>query len=88
MGSGNLSREVCDLAQLLADAGISPQRAMLLHLQVLGELLEGLGNRSGRHVMTRADLLLLELLAHLAENYRRLFRAEIQPPRQLHLPGF
>jgi hypothetical protein len=41
-----------------------------LHVQVLEELVRGLGNRSARHVMTRADLLLVEILIHLAERYR------------------
>jgi hypothetical protein len=38
--------------------------------------------------MTRADLLMLEVLVHLAEGYRRRYRERINPPRQMLLPGF
>ena len=38
--------------------------------------------------MTRADLLVLELLMHLAEGYRRRYQERVNPPRQMRLPGF
>lgn len=71
MGAGNLVEEMTTLAALLADADISAQRTMQLHVQVLEELITSLGNRSARHVMSRADLLVLEVMAHLADSYRR-----------------
>jgi DNA-binding NarL/FixJ family response regulator len=70
MGSGNLSAEMAALAEMLADANVTAPQTMHLHVQVLEELVRGLGNRSARHVMTRADLLLVEVLVHLAECYR------------------
>lgn len=73
MGAGNLAEEMVRLAGLLTDADISAQRAMQLHVQVLEELIGSLGNRSARHVMTRADLLVLEIMAHLADGYRRRY---------------
>jgi len=88
MGSGNLACELGPLAELLASAGVTGRQAMQLHLRVLEELLSGLGTRSTRHVMTRADLLVLEMLIHLAENYRRRYYERIRPPVQLTLPGF
>ncbi len=88
MGSGNLTVEMQSLAELLATAGITPQQTMLLHVKVLEELVHGLGSRSARHVMTRADLLVLEVMVHLAEGYRRRFLERHDPPRQLSLPGF
>ena len=88
MGSGNLSLEMRSLAELLVAATITPQQAMLLHLFVLEEMLSGLGNRSARHVMTRADLLILEVMIHLTEGYRDRLLASIHPPRQQLLPGF
>jgi CheY-like chemotaxis protein len=88
MGSGNLTSDMQELANLLVGIGITSQQTMLLHLQVLEELVRGLGNRSARHVMTRADLLVLELMIHLAEGYRARFLEQLQPPRQLSLPGF
>jgi DNA-binding response OmpR family regulator len=88
MGSGNLGSEMTLLAELLASAQIGAQQTMLLHLQVLEELIRGLGSRSARHVMTRADLLVVEVMIHLAENYRQRLLERYDPPRQLVLPGF
>ena len=88
MGTGNLSKDMARLSDLLAQGGVSAQRTMHLHLQVLEELVEGLGNRSARHVMNRADLLVLEVLMHLADGYRRRYHERLSPPQQLLLPGF
>jgi hypothetical protein len=88
MGVGNLAREMTDLATLLAEAGISAQRTMQLHVHVLEELIGSLGNRSARHVMNRADLLVVEVMAHLADGYRRRYHERHHPPRQIPLPGF
>lgn len=71
MGSGNLSVEIDKLAGLLAQAGLAPREVLDLHLERVERLVRGLGNRSTRHVMARADLLALELLVHLGECYRR-----------------
>jgi DNA-binding NarL/FixJ family response regulator len=87
MGSGNLSAEMHTLADLLATAGITPQQTMLLHLDALEQLIHGLGSRSARHVMSRADLLVLEVMIHLAEDYRQRYLERIHPPLQLNLPG-
>jgi hypothetical protein len=88
MGSGNLAEEMATLANLLTEADVSAQRAMQLHVQVLEELIGSLGNRSARHVMSRADLLVLEIMAHLADGYRRRYHDEHCSARQLDLPGF
>ncbi|MHB0957708.1 MAG: PleD family two-component system response regulator [Pirellulaceae bacterium] len=88
MGAGNLSAEMDHLAEMLAYAAVTPQQAMLLHLQVLEEMISGLGSRSARHVMSRADMLILEVMIHLAEQYRTRYLKHVCPPRQLALPGF
>ncbi len=88
MGAGNLAREMTTLAELLTTAGFTAHQAMKLHLQVLEDLIRGLGNRSARHVMNRADLLILEVMVHLAEGYRQRYLHRVDPPRQLRLPGF
>jgi DNA-binding response OmpR family regulator len=88
LGSGNLSAEMHQLSELLAKAGISSAQAMRLHLHVLEGMIEGLGSRSARHVMNRADLLILEVMMNLAEEYRERFRHCMQPVQQLLLPGF
>jgi hypothetical protein len=59
-----------------------------LHLHVLEELVHGLGTRSTRHVMTRADLLAMEIMIHLAEKYRRRYQERANPAVQRLLPGF
>lgn len=87
MGSGNLNGEMGALAEMLVAAGVSAQQTMKLHLHVVEELIRGLGSRSARHVMTRADLLVLEVLVHLAEGYRRQYLERVRPPRQRLLPG-
>ena len=88
MGSGNLACELEQLAGLLVSVGLTARQAMELHLTVLEELLHGLGTRSTRHVMTRADLLAMELMLHLADGYRRRYREYVRPPVQRMLPGF
>ncbi len=71
MGSGNLAAETGSLVQTLSSLDTPAARVMQLHLHVLEETLRGLGGRSARHVMARADLLVLEVLAQLAERYRQ-----------------
>ena len=88
MGSGTLSVELAQLAEMLVRAGLAPWQAMELHLFVLEELIHGLGTRSSRHVMTRADLLALELVVNLADGYRRRHLEHLHPPVQKRLPGF
>lgn len=88
MGSGHLACELSRLAGLLAAAGVTARQAMQLHVLVLEEMVGGLGSRSTRHVMTRADLLALEIMVHLAENYRTRWCEMIDPPVQQLLPGF
>jgi hypothetical protein len=38
-------------------------------------------------VMNRADLLVLEVMAHLADGYRRRYHDLCNPARQRDLPG-
>jgi hypothetical protein len=69
MGSGSLGEEIATLAELISLAGMSPGEAWGLHLERVETLVRGLGNRSTRHVMARADLLALELMLRLCECY-------------------
>ncbi len=88
MGSGHLRREVSQMAELLAKAGVSGRQLLELHLYVLEDTIIGLGNRSSRHVLHRADLLGMEVIMRLADCYRRQYRDRKLPPRQKLLPGF
>ena len=76
------------MAELLCGADLTARETMQLHLQVVEELVRGLGARSTRHVMTRADLLALEVMMHLAEVYRVRYWEQDHPPVQRSLPGF
>ena len=88
MGSGNLSQELNKLSELLSSFDVSATQAIQLHLFVLDEMIHGLGNRSARHVMNRANLLITEMIVNLAEGYRQRLMNRLHPPRQLMLPGF
>lgn len=71
MGSGSLESEIEGLAGVFSMANIGPREAVEIHLKGLESLVRGLGNRSARHVMSRADLLVLDLLINLGEKYRQ-----------------
>ena len=85
MGSGNLVDELKSLAEMLVTAGLSARQMLQFHLTVLEDLIHGLGMRSSRHVMNRADLLALEVLMHLGEGYRQRYQERTHPPVQLRL---
>ncbi len=72
MGSGSLAGEIAKFAEILVLTGLTPREAMQLHLQHVEELVRGLGSRSTRHVIARADLLALELMIHVGESIQRL----------------
>jgi DNA-binding NarL/FixJ family response regulator len=76
MGSGNLVGEIAKLADLLSQSGFAPRQVLDLHLARVERLVGGLGNRSTRHVMARADLLALELMIYLGESYQRQLWAD------------
>jgi hypothetical protein len=66
MGSGSLAGEISEMADRLLAARVPPHEALQLHLGCVESLVKGLGNRSARHVMARADLLAVEMMTHLA----------------------
>jgi DNA-binding response OmpR family regulator len=86
MGVGNLGSEMARLADMLATCEASAQKALQLHVAVLEELVQGLGSRSARHVMNRADLLALEVMGHLADGYRARLQDGRTPLKQQSLP--
>ncbi len=87
MGSGNLTDEMTRLADVLVAAGASAQQAMQIHVEALEGMIHGLGRRSARHVMNRADLLGLEVMVHLADGYRQQLQEQRFPAQQQLLPG-
>jgi len=75
MGSGSLAAEIAQMAGRFVDAGVSPPDALQLHLECVERLVKGLGNRSSRHVVARADLLAVEMMTHLAQHSQRVAQA-------------
>jgi hypothetical protein len=68
MGSGSLAGEISEMADRLLAARLPPHEALQLHLGCVESLVKGLGNRSARHVMGRADLLAVEMMTRLAQH--------------------
>ena len=71
MGSGSLKDEILQIAELLAAANLTPGQVLEFHLECVEVIVRGLGNRSSRHVLARADLLALEIMVHLGECYQK-----------------
>ena len=88
MGAGNLGHELACLGRLLTRAGVTAKETMQLHLYVLQEMIRGLGTLSSRHVMNRADLLVLEIMMYLADDYRLRHDRYVNRPRQMVFEGF
>jgi hypothetical protein len=82
MGSGSLAGEISEMADRLLAARVPPHEALQLHLGCVESLVKGLGNRSARHVMARADLLAVEMMTHLAHRSQAVTGAAA-----LHTPG-
>jgi DNA-binding NarL/FixJ family response regulator len=76
MGAGGLSSELERFTEQLAASGLSARQTLELHLCAVEELVAGLQPRGSRHVLGRADLLILELMAHLADWYRQRYHGQ------------
>ena len=70
MGAGRLENEMSQLATELQKNGNTPRDLLAMHLGCVEKLVEKLGHRSSRHVIQKADQMLIEMMVHLAENYR------------------
>jgi hypothetical protein len=71
MGSGSLTSEIAEMADCFVAASLPPPEALQVHVMCVEKLVKGLGNRSARHVVSRADLLAIELMTHLAHRNGR-----------------
>jgi hypothetical protein len=85
MGSGSLVGEISEMADRLLAARIPPHEALQLHLGCVESLVKGLGNRSARHVMARADLLAVEMMTHLAHRSQAVTGAAARSPATVPL---
>jgi hypothetical protein len=68
LGSENLGREIAELVETIALAGLTPRDVLQLHVERVESLLAGLGDRSARHVVSRAELMALELMVCLGDS--------------------
>ncbi len=66
-GTVNLAPEIKKLAQTFALAHLTPRQVLQLHLDQVEQLVKGIGQRSARHIVDRANVLCLELLVLLCE---------------------
>lgn len=66
-GTVNLAVEIRKLAQTFALAHLTPRQVLQLHLEQLEALVKGIGQRSARHILDRANVLCLELMVLLCE---------------------
>jgi hypothetical protein len=85
MGSGSLASEIAEMADCFVAASLPPPEALQIHLMCVEKLVKGLGNRSARHVVSRADLLAIELMTHLAHRSQRASAGE--PSARTGVPG-
>lgn len=77
MGSGSLGPDITRMADAISLARLSPREVLQFHVVRVEALIRGLGSRSTRHIIARADLLALELMIRLGECYQqRLIRLE------------
>ena len=71
MGAGQPSDELVRLCDLLVEERMTARKLMRLHLSVVDEMIDELGDRSARHVMNRADGLVINLLMRLTDGYHQ-----------------
>jgi len=71
LGAESTSNQLTAFSDRLAAASVTPRQLLELHLSSVEQLVRGMGNNSSRHILARAELLLLELLIQLGECYQR-----------------
>jgi len=74
MGEGTLSSELSQLADILTTANVSATEVLKMHIAQTRLLVEKLRSKSARHVLVRADLLIIELLVHLGDEFHSHLR--------------
>lgn len=87
MGSGHLGGEIAALAQMLVGGRVSALQIMQIHVAAVACVVDGLGSRSAKHVVSRADLMALELISQLADAYATTNQPPQPPAQSRFLPG-
>ncbi|MES2791942.1 MAG: hypothetical protein V4719_20175, partial [Planctomycetota bacterium] len=66
-GTTSFASEISKLAQTFALAHLTPRQVLQLHLDQLELLVKGIGQRSARHIVDRANIMCLDLMLLLCE---------------------
>jgi len=82
-GPARLKTPIAEFAEELLAAKQEPRAVLAWHIERLRALSDECGGRTSQHVVLRADLLALELMAQLGEGYQR--RAGGVSPRSLDI---
>ena len=69
MGEGSLTAELTQLSGILTTAHLSTTTALRMHLEETQTLITKLGAKGARHVLVRADLLIIELLTLMGDEW-------------------
>lgn len=70
LGADNMSDELARFSQVVAKAGVSANQFMALHLSAVESTVQDVGPRGSKHVVSRGDLMAIEVLLQLCEHYR------------------
>ena len=71
MGTGQPGAELERLTELFTEERITASQLMQMHLAVVHDTMQELGERCARHVVNRADGLVMNLLMRLADGYHQ-----------------
>ncbi len=70
-GTTSFAAEISKLARTFALAHLTPRQVLQLHVDQVELLIKGIGQRSARHIIDRANVLCLELLLLLCECFEQ-----------------
>lgn len=70
-GANRLTSEIVRFVDDLIESDAAPADVLALHIERVRALADGWGGRASQHLVSRADLLVLEVLAQLGEHYRQ-----------------
>jgi len=78
-GPKRLGPALDNFVQHLAADGRSPADVLAWHIDRVAALSAGMGGRTSQHLLSRADLLVIEVLVRLGEHYRRVASNAARP---------
>lgn len=85
IGNDSLTEEVSVFTASVAADEVAPAELLQVHLEVVEQMASGLGERSARHVVSRAGMLILDIMVRLAQSYRARRSPWLTPPLEVVL---